>query len=119
MPEVDITVGDRVFRIACEPGGEAALRDAARRLDAEATELSARIGRLPEHRMLLMAGLMLADRLAAAEADLGQARARAERPAGIAVIPPEIADMLAELAARAEAVAAALEERLASRGEGR
>jgi cell division protein ZapA len=114
MPEVDITIGGRVFRIACEPGGEAALHDAARRLDAEAADLAARIGRLPEPRMLLMAGLMLADRLAAAEAELRALRARAERPAGIAVIPPEVADTLAELAARAEAVAAELEERLAA-----
>ena len=43
------------------------LRAAAALLDAEAQPLVAQMGRLPEARMLLMAGLMLADKVAAHE----------------------------------------------------
>jgi len=49
------------------------LKAAAALLDAEATELSAQIGRLPEQRMLLMAGLMLADKMATLKLQLAQA----------------------------------------------
>ena len=49
------------------------MKAAAELLDAEATELSAQIGRLPEQRMLLMAGLMLADKMATLKLQLAQA----------------------------------------------
>ena len=64
MARVNVEIGKRPFDVACEPGQEGFLKAAAALLDAEATELSAQIGRLPEQRMLLMAGLMLADKMA-------------------------------------------------------
>lgn len=121
MPELDISVGGRPFRVACQEGEEHFLRAAAQMLDAEAQPLVAQMGRLTEVRMLLMAGLMLADRTASVEDQLRVARARiAElegRPAPepqrteVPVVPPGLAEMLAELAARAEAVAARIEEK--------
>ena len=59
MPEVIINVGGRQFEVACQPGEEAYLQSAAKMLDAEAQVLSDNVGRIPENRMLLMAGLML------------------------------------------------------------
>jgi cell division protein ZapA len=76
MPQVDITIGGRQFEVACQPGEEPFLRSAAGMLDAEATTLSEQIGRMPESRMLLMAGLLLADRTAALEDRLREAEAR-------------------------------------------
>lgn len=128
MPEVAITVGGRQFTVACQDGEEEFLRAAARLLDAEATALLGQIGRMPEARMLLMAGLMLADRFAALEDQLREAQAAlaareaelrelAARPAPpperveVPVVPPAHLERLAELAARAEALAAAAEER--------
>ena len=61
MPDISIEIGGRSFVIACEPGEEAQARAAAELLDSQATPLQAALGRLPESRMLLMAGLMLAD----------------------------------------------------------
>lgn len=130
MPEETITIGGRSFEVACQPGEEHFLQAAARMLDAEASTLLAQIGRLPEARMLLMAGLMLADktagaedRLRALEAELNEARAEIDRlrsaPAPeptrveVPVIPHDVSDSLAELAARAEALAEQLEERRA------
>jgi len=62
MPEIILEIGGRSFTLACDPGEEASLKSAAEMLAVEAGRLEDAIGRVPESRMLLMAGLMLADR---------------------------------------------------------
>lgn len=128
MPDVTINVGGRQFEVACQPGEEHYLRAAAELLDAEASVLVNQIGRMPESRMLLMAGLLLADKtagsqdqvkaleqkVAALEVELGKAAAQPApeaRTVEVPVVPQEVLDTLAELAARAEAVADEIEER--------
>ena len=127
MPEETITIGGKQFEVACRDGEETFLHAAAGMLDTEAQALIAQIGRVPEARMLLMAGLMLADktaavedRLRAAEAELDalrdetaklkSARATPQR-VEVPVVPVEVAETMAELAARAEALADRLDER--------
>ena len=119
MPDLEVTIGGRPFQVSCQPGEEHFLRSAAAMLDAEATPIIAQMGRLPETKMLLMAGLMLADKTAAAEDELLLLRAliaelevrpepaplRIEVP----VVPPQVGQTLAEIAARAEALAARVE----------
>ena len=83
MPEETITIGGKSFVVACQDGEEDYLRAAAAMLDAEARTLIDQIGRLPESRMLLMSGLMLADKTAGAEdrartAEAALAEAQAE-----------------------------------------
>ena len=80
MPEVEIEVGGRRFEVACQPGEEDYLISAATALDKEASSIGDQLGRLSESRMLLMAGLMLADqagnlkeKLAKSDADLSAA----------------------------------------------
>lgn len=130
MPEVRISVGGREFEVACQDGEEHFLHSAAGMLDAEAQTLVNQIGRMPENRMLLMAGLLLADKAAGADdrvkamekklgalqAQLDEAREAALRPTTVEVarIPPEVTDTLAELAARAEALADAVDDRAAA-----
>ena len=60
MPELILEIGGRVFEVACEPGQEPSLERAAKLLDVEAVRLGD-AGRSTEKRMLLLAGLMLAD----------------------------------------------------------
>jgi cell division protein ZapA len=67
MPHVEVMIGGRSFEVACQEGEEHYLHSAAGMLDAEAARLSEQIGRMPEPRMLLMAGLMLADKTAGLE----------------------------------------------------
>jgi len=67
MPEVTISIGGRNFDVACQEGEESYLHAAAKMLDEEAQVLSDQVGRMPEARMLLMAGLMLADKTASFE----------------------------------------------------
>ena len=129
MPEVTIHIGGRGFDVSCQEGEESYLHSAAKMLDDEAQVLSDQIGRMPESRMLLMAGLMLADKTAASEDRIREMETRlAEREAEleqlrgaevpvhqveVPVVPPMVAEMLAELAARAESLAAAVEEKAA------
>ena len=130
MPEVRISIGGRDFEVACQEGEEHFLRTAAKLLDDEARVLSDQVGRLPEAGMLLMAGLMLADKTANVEdraaeiqaqldekeaelSALRLAKAEPER-VEVPVVPDSVTDTLAELAARAEALAAAIEEKTAS-----
>lgn len=115
MPEVTIEIGGRAFEVACQEGEESYLHAAAKMLDDEAAVLSAQVGRVPEARMLLMAGLMLADktanlqdRLSTVEAELVALRATpapAPERVEVPVVPDEVVDTLSEIAARAEALA--------------
>jgi cell division protein ZapA (FtsZ GTPase activity inhibitor) len=76
MPEVQIEIGGRSYTVACQDGEETFLRAAAKMLDTEATVVLGQIGRMPSDRMLLMAGLMLADKTAAQEDELKSLRPR-------------------------------------------
>ena len=74
MPEIEIHIGGRPFSVACQAGEEPFLQAAARMLDTEASVILGQIGRMPSERMLLMAGLMLADKTAGLEEDLQKAQ---------------------------------------------
>ena len=121
MPELTIRIGGKTFEVACQPGEEPFLQAAAAQLDAEAAPLVEQMGRMTEARMLLMAGLMLADRMAGTDEELRRLRARVAELEGrpepepqrieVPVIPAAVREALAELAARAEAVAERAEER--------
>ncbi|MEM8849720.1 MAG: cell division protein ZapA [Pseudomonadota bacterium] len=70
MPEMTIEIGGRAFTVACQDGEEGYLTSAAEMLDREAQTLLAAGSRLTQDRMLLMAGLMLADKSLSAEEEL-------------------------------------------------
>jgi len=129
--EVDIKIGGRSFEVACQEGEQQFLLSAATLLDAEAQVLVEQIGRIPEARMLLMAGLMLADKTAGLEERLREAEAQIAgletemaalqaqpkpepEKVEVAVIPDDVTDALAELTARAEALAETVDEKLGS-----
>ena len=135
MPEVEIQIGGRGFTVACQDGEEAYLHAAAKMLDTEAAVILGQIGRMPADRMLLMAGLMLADKTAALEdeiktlqdkikaqektlasaeerlADRARRIAELQDAAPRTELPDRFTDGLAELAARAEALAQEVEAR--------
>lgn len=132
MPQVEINIGGREFTVACQSGEEPYLEAAARLLDEEAAGLASQSGRMPESKMLLMAGLMLADRtagledrlrqaetyvhqverrLSQTEAALNKARSDPQKvEVEVPVIPHGLVEMLAEMTARAEALAERVEK---------
>jgi cell division protein ZapA len=126
MPQVEITIGGRNFEVACQDGEEQFLMTAAVMLDVEASSLSTQVGRMPENRMLLMAGLLLADRTAGledkvreAEGRLAQAQAQLEQTSfqgtvervEVPVMPTEVIETMSGIAERVEAMADEVEGR--------
>ena len=126
MPQVEITIGGRNFEVACQDGEEQFLMTAAAMLDVDASSLSTQVGRMPESRMLLMAGLLLADRTAGledkvreAEGRLAQAQAQLEQAptqgtverVEVPVMPTEVIETMSGIAARVEAMADEVEGR--------
>ena len=123
MPEVDVEIGGRRFSVACKSGEEGYLMTAASLLDTEASTIGEQIGRLSESRMLLMAGLMLADKtnslkdiaskreqdLSAAVAEISKLKTElaASRITGseAEVISADLAKTLEDIAQKAEQLA--------------
>lgn len=116
MAEVEFTIGQKDYTLAAQDGEERLLKRAAAMLDAEAQQILAQAGRMPEPRLLLLAGLMLADRTAQmedraekAERDLNRLKSHPER-VEVPVVPTGVREAMEELAARAEALAERLED---------
>jgi cell division protein ZapA len=133
MPEVTIKIGDRPFKVACPAGEENQLEAASAKLNVEAKVLIAHSGRVPESQMLLMSGLMLADRaialeekVKAAEVEMNSLRQSNKnitpeiktviKEVKVTAVPEELLESLAELSARAEAAADDLEQKIAQPG---
>ena len=130
MPEVTIKIGDRPFIVACPAGEESQLEAASNKLNAEATVLLDHSGRMPESQMLLMAGLMLADRALALEEKVKIAEAEVKNlrqnnknispeiktlieKVKVTYIPEKLLESLSDLSMRAETAADNLEQKLA------
>jgi cell division protein ZapA len=63
MPQVNVTINGRQFRMACENGEEAHLLRLAENLDQRISRLRERFGEIGDTRLTVMAALTLADEL--------------------------------------------------------
>ena len=70
MSEVEINVGGRKYAIACNPGEETDVLAASEELNKEAKNMINAIGKVPDVKLLLMAGLMVSGRLKNIEKEL-------------------------------------------------
>lgn len=111
--DVTFTVGHKEYTLQAQDGEERLLRRAGALLDEEAQKITEQAGRMPEPRLLLLAGLMLADRhnsmenrALAAERELARIRSAAS-----GMVASEVQDAMVELAARAEALAQKAEDK--------
>ncbi len=66
MANVVVTVADRPYTMQCPDGEEEHLRELARLLDTEVTRIKSSVGSIGDIRLLVMSGLMVADRLSEA-----------------------------------------------------
>ena len=69
MTELEISIGGRIFSVACENDEQEKVKRAAALINEEADSIQTQLGRLPEAKMLLLSALMIADRLADVETD--------------------------------------------------
>jgi cell division protein ZapA len=92
MPDIRVSVGGREYEVACQTGEEGFLRSAAALLDSEAAVLGPQASKVPESRLLLMAGLMLADRFAGMDDQVKAADSRlSDRDSTIADLEARLA----------------------------
>jgi cell division protein ZapA len=63
VAQVNVTVNQQSFRIACEDGQEDRLLDLAKIVDDKVSELVGQVGQVGQNRLLVMAALVIADEL--------------------------------------------------------
>ena len=69
MTELEISIGGRIFSVACDNEEQEKVREAAALINEEADSIQSQLGRLPESKMLLLSALMIADRLVEVETE--------------------------------------------------
>jgi len=116
MPQVNVSIGGRSYRLACNEGEEPHLEALAREVDAKFDAMHKAFGEIGDQRLIVMTALTIADdysearqKIAALEAEAEQAveRERAARhDAEIQAVAA--AQAFGELSQRIEKLAAAL-----------
>ena len=108
MAQVEITINNRQFRVACEDGQENHLKDLAAYFDTKVSSLAGAVGQLGDTSLMVMAGLLVADELSDMRSELAAAKSAADaRAAQSQAAAREQAD--ADYAARIDALAERLE----------
>lgn len=107
--DVTFTIGHKEYTVQAQDGEERLLRRAAGLLNEEAEKIVEQAGRMPEPRLLLLAGLMLADRLSsmedralAAERDINRAKSAGGTASDVLNSVSDLADRAEALAEKAE-----------------
>ena len=78
MTELEISIGGRIFSVACDNEEQEKVREAAALINEEADAIQSTLGRLPESKMLLLSALMIADRLVDLESESKTFREKSE-----------------------------------------
>lgn len=124
MPEVNVEINGKKYRMACEPGEEAHLLGLAGEFNRRVEEFKGIFGEIGDIRMTVMAGIALIDELAVAEAKIAELQHDvATLSAAGQSVSAEIDDLEAKFARRLndaarklEAISAAIDEAGAAPG---
>ena len=118
MAHVIVEVNGRPYTMQCPEGEEAHLRDLAVLLDGEVQRVKSSVGTVGDIRMLVMAGLMVADRLSEA---IARIQSLEEQVAGLrearSAAQGETQNLQTLLSARLTAAAQRLEQLSQSLGK--
>ncbi len=99
MPQVEITINGRQYRVACEDGQETHLTNLAAYFDDKMTALVEQVGQIGDTSLMVMAGLLIADELSDANQELIDVQDAAET---------DYVDKISALAAHIESLADSL-----------
>src|SRR5678815_2548128 len=108
MPLVNVLVNGRAYTVACDEGEENHVRELGEYLDKRVRELSGSVGQVGDARLLLMAGLVIADELSEALSKL-QERDNDLHALKSGGGQDRAAQAIEDAASRLEAIAARLE----------
>ncbi len=118
MAQVVVQVNDRPYTLQCSDGEERHLRELALVLDQEVTRIKDSVGAVGDVRVLLMAGLMVADQLAEARRRVGELEAQVKGLRELKAravshgqsVEDQVAERLSQAAKRLGALAKGMEE---------
>lgn len=66
MPQITVQVNDRPYTMVCDEGEQDHISELAEFLDREVIELKGKFGQVGDSRLLMMAGIVVADKLSEA-----------------------------------------------------
>ena len=118
MPEVNVEINGRKYRMACEEGQQQHLIGLAERFNTHVEWLKGAVGEIGDNRLTVMAGIAVVDELAEAEKRIKAletevlvlTRAGQEVAAEIEALEARFAAKLTDAAKALEGVAGALDE---------
>jgi len=120
MPQVNVEINGRAYRLSCGPGEEEHVISLSRRIDTHAVKVGKASTPAAEAQMLVMSALMLADELQEAEAKIAALSTEVAglKDSGVGGAPDEriaemehaVSEMLDKAAAEIESVAVDLEK---------
>jgi len=116
MAQVTVTIGGRVYRLACNEGEEPHLETLAREVDGKIDGIRAAFGEIGDQRLIVMAALTIADELFEARRHIAALESQAARHADFELAARReaarqtaaVTDALGEASHRIESLAAAL-----------
>ena len=118
MPEVNVEINGRKYRMACEEGQQQHLIGLAERFNTHVEALKGAVGEIGDNRLTVMAGIAVVDELAEAEKRIKAletevlvlTRAGQEVAAEIEALEAKFATKLSDAARALESVAGVLDE---------
>jgi cell division protein ZapA len=118
VPEVNVEINGRKYRMACEEGQQQHLIGLAERFNTHVEALKGAVGEIGDNRLTVMAGIAVVDELAEAERRIKAletevlvlTRAGQEVAAEIEALEAKFATKLSDAAKALEGVAGALDE---------
>ncbi len=118
MPEVNVEINGRKYRMACEEGQQQHLIGLAERFNGQVEEIKGAVGEIGDTRLTVMAGIAVVDELAEAERRIKAlesevlvlTRAGQEVAAEIETLESRFAAKLTDAAKALEDVAGVLDE---------
>jgi cell division protein ZapA len=105
MAQVEVTINNRSYRIACDDGQDEHLTQLAEYIDARVQELVATVGQVGDARLLVMASLLIADELSETLDALHSQQGKPENSPTV----EHVAQTMETLAERIERIAEQLE----------
>jgi len=110
MPEVNVEINGRKYRMAYEEGQQARLIGLAQRFDAQVEGLKSAVGEIGDNRLTVMAGISVLDELSQAERRIAALEAQVAELTGAGqALAEELEAVETRFAGKLEEAARALE----------
>lgn len=110
MPSVNVSINGQQYPIACDDGQEAHVARLADYVDKRVKELIAAVGHVGDNRLLVMTGIILADEMSDAYAEMESLKGTKQPGSSGSSADDAVADSLNAIAARIESIADGLEQ---------